>query len=275
MTIVVTGATGTVGRGIVNELVEAGHQVRAVTRDPQRASFPAGVEVVRGDLAEPESLKGAFDDAEALHLITFVGTGFGPAPLEHGQEIVDMAVNAGVKRITVLRGIDSEPVEAAVRDSGVAWTVLVPVEFMSNALNWAAPIKATGSVREPFADRLSAMVHEADIAAVAAVALAEHGHGGQTYVITGPEVLTLADKLAAIGAAIGREVELVALTEEQARAEWAQAGLPPHVIEFLVDVLGNTPEIGRTVASTVEEVTGRPGRTFAQWAREHADAFRA
>jgi uncharacterized protein YbjT (DUF2867 family) len=274
MTIVVTGATGTVGRGIVNALVEAGQDVRALTRDPQRASFPAGVEVVQGDLTDPASLEGAFDGAEALHLITFAGTGFGPAPLAHGQEIVDMAVRAGVKRITVLRGIDSESVEAAVMDSGLAWTVLVPVEFMSNALNWAGQITATGAVREPFADRLSAMVHEADIAAVATVALAEDGHGGQTYMITGPEVLTLADKVAAIGAAIGREVELVELTEEQARAEWAQAGLPPHVIDFLVDVLGNTPELGYTVAPTVQEVTGRPARTFVQWAVEHADAFR-
>lgn len=274
MTIVVTGATGTVGRGIVEALVEAGQQVRALTRDPQRARFPDGVEVVQGDLAEPTSLEGVFDGAEALHLITFAGTGFGPVALEHGQEIVDMAVRAGVKRITVLRGIDSSSVEAAVMDSGVAWTVLVPVEFMSNALNWAGPIKATGVVREPFADRLSAMVHEADISAVAAVALAEEGHGGQTYAITGPEVLTLADKVAAISVAIGRDILFVELTEEQARAEWAQVGLPPHVIEYLVDVLGNTPEIGRTVADTVEKVTGRAARSFDQWAIENADAFR-
>jgi uncharacterized protein YbjT (DUF2867 family) len=151
----------------------------------------------------------------------------------------------------------------------------MPVEFMANALEWADGIADRDEVREPFVSRLSAMVHEGDIGAVAAVALTEEGHGGQEYLITGPEVLTVGDKVAAIAAARGREIALVELTAEQAVAQWRAAGQPEEVVGFLLDVYGNTPEAGRTVVDTVEQVTGRPARTFARWAADHADAFAA
>lgn len=119
------------------------------------------------------------------------------------------------------------------------------------------------------------MVHEADIGAVAAAALTEDGHGGQTYLITGPQALTVGDKTAVIAAARGTDVELVELTEEQALESWRGQGMPEDVIAFLIDVYRDTPPEGRTVIDTVEKVTGRPARTFAQWAEEHADHFRA
>jgi uncharacterized protein YbjT (DUF2867 family) len=151
----------------------------------------------------------------------------------------------------------------------------MPVEFMANALEWADGIRADGEVREPFAGRLSAMVHEADIGAVAAVALTEDGHAGQEYVITGPQVLTLEDKVDALAAARGRKIRLVELSEQQAVEQWRAAGQPEDVIGFLLEAYGNTPPVGRTVADTVEKVTGRPARTFAEWAQEHADTFRS
>jgi uncharacterized protein YbjT (DUF2867 family) len=123
-------------------------------------------------------------------------------------------------------------------------------------------------------NRLSAVVHEGDIGAVAAVALTEEGHGGQEYVITGPDVLTVGDKVKTLADAAGLEITLIELTEEQAVAQWQAAGLAEDVIGFLLMAYGDTPEVGRTVSGTVEKVTGRPARTFAQWAAEHADAFR-
>ncbi|MFE5812628.1 SDR family oxidoreductase [Streptomyces sp. NPDC056479] len=272
--ILVTGATGTVGRRVVAELLARGHAVRALTRDAAKADLPAGVEVVQGDLTEPDSLVPALEGITGVHLITFGGAYF--APLETGPRILELARAAGVRRVTVLHGGDSTPLEDAVRaDDGVDWTVLMPVEFMGNALEWADGIAADGEVREPFVARLSAMVHEGDIGAVAAVALTEEGHGGQEYVITGPELLTVTDKVAAIAAARGQEISLVELTEEQAVARWRAAGHPEAVIGFLLEAYGNTPEVGRTVVGTVEKVTGRPARTFAEWAAEHADAFKA
>lgn len=273
MTILVTGATGTVGRRVVEQLLERGEHVRALTRDPARADFPDGVDVVRGDLTDPASLGPALDGVSGLHLITFGGELF--APLETAEEILALARKAGVRRVTVLHGGGETPMETAVRASDFAWTVVMPVEFMANALEWAPGIKSEGVVREPFVNRLSAMVHETDIGAVAAAALTEDGHGGQEYLITGPQALTVGDKTAVIAAARGADVELVELTEEQALEAWRGQGMPEDVIAFLIDVYRDTPPEGRTVLDTVEKVTGRPARTFAQWAKEHADHFRA
>ncbi|MFD5335335.1 NmrA family NAD(P)-binding protein [Streptomyces hawaiiensis] len=270
--ILVTGATGTVGRQVVAELLDRGHQVRALTRDAAQAAFPAGVEVVQGDLTEPDGLAPALKGITGLHLITFGGAAY--SPLESGPRILELARSAGVRRVTVLHGGGPTPLEDAVRvGDGVDWTVLMPVEFMANALQWADGIVASGEVREPFVDRLSAMVHEGDIGAVAAVSLTEEGHGGQEYVITGPEVLTVGDKVKTIAAAVGREIALVEVTEEQAIAQYRAAGLPEDVIGFLLEAYGNTPEVGRTVSGIVEKVTGRPARTFAEWAAGHTDAF--
>ncbi|MFF0445910.1 NAD(P)H-binding protein [Streptomyces sp. NPDC004609] len=273
MTNLVTGATGTVGRQVVRELLDRGHAVRALTRDPATADLPEGVEVVRGDLTEPESLAAALEGVTGLHLITFGGPYF--TPLETGPRILELAEEAGVRRITVLHGGGPTPLEDAVRAGDIAWTVVMPVEFMSNALEWAEGVRDHDEVREPFTDRLSAMVHEADIGAVAAVAMTEEGHGGQEYVVTGPEILTVKDKTEALAAARGREIRLVTLTEEEAVAQWRAAGQPDDVIEFLLLVYRDTPEVGRTVADTVERVTGRAPRRFTQWARERAGTFRA
>ncbi|MFF5975223.1 NAD(P)H-binding protein [Streptomyces sp. NPDC012769] len=274
--ILVSGATGTVGRQVVAELLARGHAVRALTRDADRARavLPAEVEIAVGDLTDPDALTGALDGVTGLHLITFGGAAF--SPLETGPRIVELARKAGVRRVTVLHGGEDTPLERAVRESeGLDWTVVMPVEFMSNALEWAPGVLADGEVREPFTDRLSAMVHEGDIGAVAAVALTEAGHAGRSYVVTGPEVLTLRDKVDTLAAASGRTIRLVELSQEQAEAQWRSAGLPDEVIGFLLGAYGDTPEVGRTVSDTVERVTGRPARTFAQWAAEHADAFRA
>ncbi|WP_234334957.1 NmrA family NAD(P)-binding protein [Streptomyces sp. NRRL S-118] len=269
----VTGATGTVGRQVVAELLRLGQPVRALTRDPATAALPDGVEVVRGDLTDPGTLGPALEGVTGLHLITFGGAYF--APLETGPRIVELAREAGVRRVTVLNGGGPTPLEEAVRASGLPWTVVMPVEFMSNALEWAERIRAHDEVREPFTGRLSAMVHEGDIGAVAAVALTEDGHAGQEYLVTGPEVLTLHDKADAIAAARGRAVRVVELSEAEAVEQWRAEGRPQDVIDFLLEVYGNTPVEGRTVLDTVEKVTGRPARSFRQWAREHAEAFRA
>lgn len=272
MKILVAGATGTVGGQIVKQLSEAGHQVRALTRNPAKAKFPVGVEVVAGDLTKPETLVSALEGVDSLHLIKFGGDNY--ADLETGREIVAMAEKAGVQRVTVLLGGTKGALEEAVESSSMAWTFLQPVEFMSNILEWAASIRSEGTIRLPFGDRKTAIVHEADIAAVAVAALTEDGHGGQTYTITGEEVLTPRKMVQIISAAIGQEVKLIDMTEAEAREEWKAAGHPQQVIEFLLWVYGNTPPIGYTVVPTVEQVSGRPPRTFAQWAADHADDFR-
>ena len=270
MNILVTGATGTVGGQIVRQLHAAGHAVRALTRDPGRAELPDGVEVVAGDLTDPAGLAGVFDGVEAAHLITFGGA---YQALSTGPEICELAAAAGVKRLTVLHGPGDEEFVAAVDGCGIERTLLMPVEFMSNHRAWAPLVRESGQVREAYPDAPSALVHEADIAAVAVAALTEGGHGGRTYTITGPEVLTVREKAAVLAEGTGRPIEFVELTPDEMRDELIGRGWKPDAAAWMVGVRAETPEIGYTVVDTVERVTGRPARTFAEWARENAALF--
>lgn len=272
MKFLITGATGNVGRHLVEQLHAAGHHVRALTRNAAKANFPSGVEVVVGDLTQPQTIISALQGVTGLHLINFGGEDY--APLTVGRDLMAAAKAAGVQRVTVLLGGEMGALEESVKDSGLAWTFLQPVEFMSNALDYAEPIKTTGTMRLGFINRKSAIVHDADIAAVAAAALTQEGHGGKTYTITGGDVLTPIDMLKTIGAAIGRDIPLIELSEAEAREQWRAQGFTDDVIEFFVWVYGNTPEIGYTLVPTVQEVTGQPPRTFAQWVGENVTAFR-
>jgi uncharacterized protein YbjT (DUF2867 family) len=273
MTILVTGATGTVGRHLVGQLVQMGQSVRALTRNPTKANFAPNVEVIVGDLTQPTTLKAALAGVAGLHLITFGGDDY--ALLQSGAQIVEMAEEAGVKRVTVLRGSEKGTVETALEQSSLNWTFLQPVEFMSGVLDWANTIREEGVVRLGFVHRKTAIVHEADIAAVAAVALTQTGHGGKTYWITGGEVLTPCRMVRTISTIIHRDIQLIELTEAQVRERWREGGFTDEVIDFFVWAHGNTPPEGYTVVPTVEQVTGKPPRTFAQWVMEHADEFRA
>ncbi|MBE1564978.1 NAD(P)H-binding protein [Nonomuraea africana] len=271
MTFLVTGATGKAGRHVVDELLRDGQRVRALTRDPARANLPEGVEVVRGDLTDPATLGPAFEGVTGVHLLTVGGDDY--ATLRTGPELVELAEKAGVRRVTVLWNGKTGPVEEAFAASELEWTKLEPVDFMSNTLGWAAAVRTAGRVEEPFADVPSAIVHEADVGAVSARVLVEGGHGGRSYSLTGPETFTARQRLAALAQVLGRELEFVELTEEQARERWRTAGYAEELIDLLADWQGNPPPQAYTVVPTVERITGRPPRTFAQWATEHAAHF--
>jgi uncharacterized protein YbjT (DUF2867 family) len=284
MTTLVTGASGTVGRSLVSQLARAGEPVRAMTRDPAAARFPAGVQVVHGDLAEPGSLAAALAGVDRLHLFPYPAT----AP-----EVVDLAGRAGVRRVTVLSsgsvtaGFDTDyqlPVEQAVEASGLEWTHLRPGEFAANRLAlWGPSVRAERVVRWPFADEVGVPIHEADIAAVAVLALLEDGHAGRAYDLTGPATLSVREQVAAIAAAIGADVRLEEVSRPEAlrllqeQGGWAAVNGP-----FLLGYEGFSageehPEIAAdelVPLPTVEQVTGRPARSFARWALDHAGDFR-
>lgn len=273
MTILVTGATGTLGRHVVKRLRQAGQTVRALTRTPAEATgLPDDVEVVGGDLTKPQTLAAALDGVSAVHLLG--ATGHDHAPLHTGLQITAMAAEAGVRRLTVLSVGEGGELEQAVRDSSLEWTFVWPIDFMSNALGWAEVIRHTAEVREPYANRRTASADETDVADVVATVLARGGHAGRSLIVSGPEALTPADKVSAIAAATGREIRFTELTDDQARRQWRLEGWPEEGIDFMLHMWATVPETVARVTSAVEEVVGRPPRTFAQWADAHADAFR-
>ncbi|MBW4722128.1 NmrA family NAD(P)-binding protein [Saccharothrix obliqua] len=272
--ILVTGATGTVGRAVVRQLLEAGHEVRALTRYPDQARLPAGVEVVGGSFLEPSSLVPALRGVRRVHLVSIGGDG--PA-------IADVLRRAGVERLTHLghndpSRPDDDPLETwhrvfhrAIEASGAEWTHVFPGEFMANTLEWAPGVRAESVVRAPFGDWSSALVHEDDIAGVVVRALLEDGHAGRAYQPTGPEPVLRRDAVRMIGEAVGRPVEFVELTPAQAREHWRDL-YPPQVVEWFLE-MGTTPDANAWVSPDVAEVLGRPGLTFDRWAREHAAEF--
>lgn len=268
MTTLVTGATGNTGRHVVAELVRRGEHVRALSRNPAAAAerFPAEVQLVAGTHTAPETLDAALDGVSRLHVTVTAGLA------EVGPELVRRAVAAGVRRLTVVWGGWVGPVEQAVADSGVEWTRLEPQEFMSNTLTWIESVRAEGVVREPY-DFPSALVHEADIAAVAAVALLDEGHAGRAYNLTGPESLTTRERLAILSQAIHRDVAFVPITHERAVDRLMATGVSRADADYVIGWYAAPPDDATTVVDTVEQVTGRPARTFAQWVAEHKERF--
>ncbi|WP_280358564.1 NmrA family NAD(P)-binding protein [Nocardia otitidiscaviarum] len=269
MTTLVTGATGNTGRHVVAELVRRGEQVRALTRDPRAAAekLPPTVELVQGTHTEPDTVQAALSGVSRLHITVTDGLA------AVGPELVERAVAAGVRRITVVWGGMVGPVEQAVAESGVEWTRLEPQEFMSNTLTWVDSIRAEGVVREPY-DHPSALVHEADIGAVAALALLEDGHSGRAYNLTGPRALTIAERLRILSNAVGRELTFARITHEQAVERLMGTGVSRADAEYVIGWYASPPSEGATVDDTVERLLGRPARSFEQWVTEHADRFR-
>ena len=276
--ILVTGATGNVGRQVVEQLVAAGERVRAVSRHPERVSWPSGVEAVPGDLTA-ELPAAVFEGARALHLF--------PVP-DRVRAVVRAASAAGVRHVTVLSSLSASwatdsplqrrhvDVEHAVEESGLGWTHLRPGMFMTNTLQLAASIRTSGVVRQPFPEATSAPIHEADIAAVAVAALLDPDrHAGAAYELSGPEALSQLDRVRILAEVLARPVRFEEQTRDEARADLLRN---PWMTERLADALLDLNE--RTVGMreglvlpAVEDILRRPARTFASWVADHRAAF--
>jgi uncharacterized protein YbjT (DUF2867 family) len=163
--------------------------------------------------------------------------------------------------------------EAAIRESGLAWTFLQPNGFMSNALRWLPQLREGDVVRETFPDLPTSVIDPADIAAVSMAALASDGHAGRSYRLSGPEALLPAERVAILGRVIGRELRFDGFTNDEARAKM-EAEMPIEYVDAFFDFYVNGSIDETTVLPTVEEILGRPPGTFEQWATAHADAFR-
>ncbi|NRQ31371.1 NAD(P)H-binding protein [Nonomuraea sp. NN258] len=276
--ILVTGATGNVGRHVVTELAEAGIEVRALVRDPSKARLPEGVEVVRGDLTRPETLEAALDDVESVFLVWpgFAAETAEPvikAIAQHARRLVYLSANGADLADGEEPTIFHQAVERLIRQSGISWTMLRPGGFAANTLMWADQIKQ-GVVRWPFGAASRPLIHEKDIAAVAVHALTSAGQAGAVHVLSGPEQLTQAEQVRVIGEAVGREVRWEELPVEEARplllAAWGDEKFVDGALRAWGEFVAS-PEKG---TDTVARLLGRPALTFRQWALDHAADFR-
>lgn len=271
--IVVTGATGNVGRPLVEALAAAGEQVTAVSR--KKAEVPAGVDFRQADLITPETIEDTLRGADALFLLTaaeFLAAGDIDA-------VVQVVRRAGVRRVVLLssQGVGTQRhsphLEHAVRQSGLEWTILRPGNFDSNALQWAHSVHTRREVDAPFGDTGLPAVDPVDIAAVAALALREPGHGGNIYTLTGPVAITPRQQTEVIAKLLGEPVRFTELSRSQARDRMVQY-MPEPVVEATLGVLGTPTEAEQRVSPDIERLLGRPPRTFADWAERNIAAFR-
>ncbi|MFG3245724.1 SDR family oxidoreductase [Streptomyces sp. NPDC048187] len=278
--IVVTGATGNIGRPLTRALAEAGEQVTAVSRHP--AAVPDGVRHVVADLAGPAALRPVLAGAKSMFLLL---SGDLHAVGADAADLIGEAARGGVRRVVLLStlGVVTRPfggtriamreLEDTLRESGLEWAVLRPGGFASNALWWAESVRERGVVAAPFGDVGVPVVDPADIAEVAAACLLEDRHTGAAYELTGPEVITPRGQTEALAAALGSPVAFHELTREEARAAMALS-MPVELADDTLDILGDPSPAELRVSPDVERVLGRAPRPFADWAARHVDAFR-
>jgi uncharacterized protein YbjT (DUF2867 family) len=279
--ILVIGATGTVGGQVVLQLTRMGASVRAMTRNPGAAQLPYQVEVVRGDLTLPDTLDECLNDVDSVFLVW-------TAPMA-ATDAALARIAKRARRIVFLSAPLKTPhpffqqpnpartlalhIEELIETSGLEWTFLRPGMFAANSREfWGPQVRAGNVVRWPYLDAPTAPIDERDIAAVGVRALAQDGHGGMEYVLTGPESLTQSEQIATIGQVIGRPLVIEEISRDEARRAWSDV-MPAAVADMLIDAWAAALGHPAYVTSTVQEITGTPARTFADWTKDNASAF--
>lgn len=278
--ILVTGATGTVGREVVRSL-PAGLRVRVMVRDIAKATgaFP-GVQTIAGDYTDPPSLARALRGVHAAFLVTTHVAG------DDDARFVSAARTAGVRRVVklsaaaVLDPLADDLItqwqranEELLRAGGMEWTLLRPRAFMSNALSWAAPVRSERTVRALCGTSANACVDPRDIAEVAVRALAEERRAGHAYTLTGPQALTAVSQTRQLGRLLNTPLRFEELTPDEARAALSGRCPAPVVEALLASAERQRAGAKAQAEDTVRTVTGRPARSFREWAQDHLEAF--
>ena len=279
--VLVIGATGNIGRQVVEQLRDTGCRIRALSRNPQFANLSSQVEVVYGDVAAPDTLDEPLRDVDAVFLVWV-------APLAAAAPAIER-ITTRVRRVVLLSSphrtahpFFQQPnalravhagVEQVIESSAASWTFLRPGVFALNCLSWWAPqIREGDVVRWFYAEAATAPIDERDIAAVAVHALSDAGVGRKDYVITGPASLTQREQLQIIGETIGRSLRYEELSREAARQHML-AMMPGAIADMLLDAYAAAVDRPAFVTSTVADVTGTPARSFRDWVVDHADEF--
>ncbi|MFF2862853.1 NAD(P)H-binding protein [Streptomyces rubiginosohelvolus] len=280
--ILVTGATGAVGREVAGLLAAAG-PVRILARRPERLTVRGdGVEVVEGAYGDRPALDRALEGVSSVFLVT-------NSPTDPDDErVAGAAAAAGVRHLVKLSMMAVEEPgaddfitrrqrqnEESIRESGVPWTFVRPRTFMSNTLSWAPGIRSAGVVRALYGDAPVACVDPRDVAAVAVAALTGAGHEGRAYAVSGPEAITAREQTAQLSRVLGRRLRFEELGPDAARTALLAKYPRPVAEAFLESAERQRAGAKAAVVPTVEELTGCPARPYRTWAADHADAFAA
>jgi len=279
--VLITGATGQIGTEVLSQLRTTGCRIRAMSQHPRSDDLPPDVEFASGDLSAPDTLDACLNGIDSVFLVW-------TAPLAAAAPAIER-IAAHARQIVLLTSPHRTPhpffqqpnglriihagVEQLIEASGLRWTFLRPGPFALNCRNWWAPQIRNGDVVRWFhGGAQTAAVHERDIAAVAVHLLCDDGKDNRDYVLTGPESLTQREQLAIIGDVIGRHLVFDEVSPDTARQEML-AAWPASVADMLLTAYAAAVERQAFLTSAIEEVTGRPARTFREWAADHADDF--
>ena len=280
--VLVIGSTGKIGRAVIEQLENSGIPVRAFTRDPDAAQFPASIETVRGDLSDPATLDPALAGIDTVFLVWTAPPSAIPAAMDRiirrTRRIVFLSApiktpHPFFQQPNAARKIP-EAIEPLIENSGLEWTFLRPGMLAANALLWwGPPIRAGQTVRWPYLSVPTAPIDERDIAAVAVRALTEAAHSREEWVLTGPQSLTHRDQISIIGDALGRSIPVEEISPDEARRELVRL-FPLFVVDMLLDAWGAAAGLPAYMTSTVEEITGSPARPFQTWVTDRITHFR-
>jgi len=280
--ILVTGATGHIGKELIPILLETGQRIRVLVRDERKvAHLDACVERSVGDLDKPETLAHAVKNVEQIFLVTY--------KTRQDINVMEAAKRAGVRQIVKLSTLEATDHkiqvgkwhyerEELIRASGLDWTFLRPGMFMSNSIEWwADSIKGQGSVFFPGGKKgRVAPVDPRDVARVAAVALTQPGHSGQAYELTGSELFTMGEMAQVISRVLGKPIQYVDIPPIAAKLFMLKTGMDKTLVNALMEMLASLRRNeGAIVTDAFQRLTDHPPRTFEQWCREHIQAFQA
>ncbi len=281
--ILITGATGRVGRQVVSQLSATDACVRALVRNPESAALPRNVEVVYGDLTIPATLDECLDGVDSVFLVWCAPAATVEPAMEriakHARRIVFLS-SPHRNAHPFFQGAQPNPIaslhagiERLIQASGLAWTFLRPGMLAANAVWWwAEQIRSGDVVRWPYALAPTAPIDERDIAAAAVRALCDHRCAGAEYVLTGPQSLSQLDQVSTIGDVLGRPLRLEEITPEDWRRE-LPAIMPASIANMLLDAWAAALGQPALVTSAVAEIAGMPPRTFRDWAKDNAAEF--
>ena len=281
--ILITGATGTVGRELVAQLLADNVKFRVLVRDPAKVAHLQGrADIVQGDLEQAASLAPAMAGVDHVFLLTI------DQDTNSDANVIQAAKAAGVRHVVKLStnfvgsktgggvGVWHREKEELLQASGLKWTLLRPGAFSSNSLAWIGSIKARGAVFTATGTTKSAPIDPFDIAAVAKACLTLPGHEGQAYELSGPDFLDAKEQVAVLAGVLGRSIECIDVTVDEAMTNMARHRvMSPRLAQGMRDMLTaiRSGELEPRPTDAVLKVTGKAPRSYKEWCEAHKGAY--